>query len=147
MIIRGPLAGIFAAVLLLSVATNLLVAGFVMERLNGPSPGPRSDVERIVSIGIRAFPPEIQNAIADGARAKRDDMRKRIDAVHDARRKMFDAMRADPFDRAALEAAYANLRAKIADLQQVGQEITLNAVANAPADVRQRIGSPQGPPP
>jgi uncharacterized membrane protein len=142
--IRGPLAIVFAAVLLLSVATNLVIAGFVVARLNGPPP-PGDDIERIVAIGIRAFPPEIQKAISQGARAKGDELRTRVNAVQDARRRMFEAMRADPFDQAALEAAYADLRAKTNDLQQVGQEITLDAVAQAPADIRQRIRPPRGP--
>ena len=38
---------------------------------------------------------------------------------------MFDAMRADPFDQRALEAAYADLRQRRAALQQAGQEIVL----------------------
>ena len=144
MTIRGPLAIVFAAVLLLSVATNLVIAGFVVARLNGPPP-PGDDIERIVAIGIRAFPPEIQKAISEGARAKGDELRTRVNAVQDARRRMFEAMRADPFDQTALEAAYADLRAKTNDLQQVGQEITLDAVAQAPADIRQRIRPPRGP--
>ena len=144
MIIRGPLAIIFAVVLLLSVATNLLVAGFVVARLHGPPP-PGDDIERIVAIGIRAFPPEIQKAISEGAQARRDDVRTRVDAVQEARRKMFEAMRADPFDQAALEATYADLRAKTNDLQQVGQEIALDAVAKASPDVRQLIRPPHGP--
>ncbi len=145
MIIRGPLAIVFAAVLLLSVATNLLIAGFVVARLHGGPPPPGNDIERIVAIGIRAFPPEIQQAISEAVRAKRDDVRARVDAVQEARRKMFEAMRANPFDQAALEAAYTDLRAKTNDLQQIGQEITLQAVANAPPDVRQRIRAPRGP--
>jgi hypothetical protein len=58
---------------------------------------------------------------------------------------MFEAMRADPFDAAALDAAYANLRDKTAALQEAGQQIVAEAVAGAPADVRARIRPPRGP--
>ncbi len=143
MTVRGPLAVVLMVALLVSVAVNLTIAGFIFARVAGPRPG--GEVERIVAIGIRAFPPEIQKAIADGSKAKRDEMKARLDAVQDARRKMFDAMRANPFDPAALDAAYTELRARTADLQEVGQDIVADALAHAPADVRARIKPPRGP--
>lgn len=146
MTIRGPLAITLFAALILSVAVNLVVAGFVVARLHGGPPPPGSEVERIVSMGTRGFPPEIQKAIADGAIAKRAEIRQRLDDVQAARRQMFDAMRADPFDPAALDAAYANLRDKTEALQEAGQQIVAQAVANAPAEVRARIRPPRGGP-
>ena len=140
---RGPLLIVLGAVLLLSLAANLVVAGFTFSRIAGPRPG--GDIERIVAIGIRAFPPEIQKAISEGARAKRDEIRARFDDVRNARQRMFEAMRADPFDPAALEAAYSDVRAKTNELQAAGQEILAEAVAKAPPDVRKRIRPPRGP--
>ncbi|MEJ0012081.1 MAG: periplasmic heavy metal sensor [Bauldia sp.] len=140
MIIRGPLAVVLLLALLVSIAVNLTIAGFAFAHFAGPRPG--GEVERIVAIGIRAFPPEIQKAIADGSKAKRDEMKAKLDAVQDARRRMFDAMRADPFDPAALDAAYADLRARTTDLQLVGQGVVADALAHAPADVRARIRPP-----
>jgi uncharacterized membrane protein len=140
--VRGPLLIALAAVLLVSLAGNLVVAGFTFSRF-GPRPG--SDIERIVAIGIRAFPPEIQKAIVDGSKAKRDEMRARFDDVRDARQRMFEAMRADPFDPAALETAYADVRQKTNVLQEAGQQIVLDAVANASPEVRSRIRPPRGP--
>ena len=142
MTIRGPLAITLFAALILSVAINLVVAGFIAARWHGPPP-PGSEVERIVSMGIRGFPPEIQKAIADGAAAKRDEIRQRLEDVQAARRQMFDAMRADPFDAAALDAAYGALRDKTVALQQAGQEIVAQAVAGAPATVRAQIRPPR----
>jgi Heavy-metal resistance len=143
-IIRGPLAIVFAVVLLLSVATNLVIAGFVVARLHGPPPG-GDEIGRIITMGIRAFPSELQGPIVASAHARGDEMKAKIEAVKQARQKIFDAMRADPFDRAALEAAYAELRASTTDLQQVGQQLTLDALANAPVELRQRIRPPHGP--
>ena len=141
MTIRGPLAITLFAALILSVAINLVVAGFIAARWHGPPP-PGSEVERIVSMGIRGFPPEIQKAIAAGAAAKHDEIRKRLDDVQAARRTMFDAMRADPFDAATLDAAYGNLRDKTVALQEAGQEIVAQALAAAPANVRAKIKPP-----
>ena len=143
MTVRGPLAVVLLVALVLSVAINLTIAGFVFSRVLGPRPG--GEIERIVAIGIRAFPPEIQQAIAERSKATREEMKARLDAVQNARRKMFDVMRADPFDPAALDAAYADVRAKTSDLQTAGQSIVTDAIAKAPADVRKRIGPPRGP--
>lgn len=145
MTLRGPLAITLLVALVLSVAVNLAIAGFVFARIGGPRPGPGGEVERIVAIGIRAFPPEIQKAIAEGSRAKHDELKAKLDLVQEARRKMFDAMRADPFDAAALDAAYADVRAKTTDLQTAGQSIVTDAIANAPPDIRARIRPPRGP--
>lgn len=143
MTIRGPLLAILGVILFLSLAANLVIAGFAGARMFGPRPG--GDIERIVAIGVRAFPPEIQREIEAGSRLKRGEMRTRLDAVQAARRQMFVAMRAEPFDSAALDAAYADLRSKTSDLQQVGQSIVFDAIAKASPEVRKRIRPPRGP--
>jgi hypothetical protein len=132
------------AILFLSLGVNLVVAGFSVARFGGPH-GPPNFIERIVAIGIRAFPPPIQRTIEEEARARRDEMRVLLDAVQDSRMHMFEAMRADPFDHAALDAAFAELRSRTTELQKAGQDIVGRAVAAAPADVRGRIRPPRGP--
>jgi hypothetical protein len=140
--IRGPFAIALLVVVFLSLAANLVVAGFVVSRF-GPPPGRGGgDIERIVAIGIRAFPPEIQKAIMDGSRDKRDAMKAKLDAVKDARQRMFDAMRANPFDPAALDTAYTDLRTRTTELQEIGQQIVSEAVANASPEVRAQIRPP-----
>jgi uncharacterized membrane protein len=140
--LRGPILAILGILLLLSLGINLVVAGFTLSRLYGPRP---SSIERVVAIGIRAFPPELQKAIGEATRARRDEVRARFEQVKAARRQMFEAMRADPFDPAALDAAYADLRARTGELQQIGQQIVAGTLAEAPADVRSRIRPPRGP--
>jgi hypothetical protein len=141
--IRGPFAISLIVVAFLSLAANLVVAGFVVAHSIGPRPG--GDIERIVAIGIRAFPPEIRDAIMKQADSKRGEMRARLDDIQAARQRMFEAMRATPFDRTALEAAYADVRTRTNELQQAGQEIMLDAVANASPAVRSQIRPPRGP--
>ena len=58
---------------------------------------------------------------------------------------MFEAMRADPFDRAALDAAFADVRTETNDVQTIGQEIVAAAIADASPQVRARIRPPRGP--
>ncbi len=143
MTIRGPFAITLLAVLFVSVAANLVVAGFTLARFAGPRPG--GDIERIVTIGIRAFPPEIQRDIAERVRGERAQFRVRIDAMHDARQHMFEAMRKGEFDRGELDEAFADVRMKTNEVQAIGQGIVADAVANAPPQVRMRIRPPRGP--
>jgi hypothetical protein len=62
--------------------------------------------------------------------------------VQAARRQMFQTMRAVPFDAAALDKAYADMRARTTDLQAIGQQILVDAVSHAPDDLRAQIKSP-----
>jgi hypothetical protein len=144
--IRGPLAIVLLIALLLSIAVNLTVAGFAFGRFSGfrPGGGGGGEIDRLVQFGVRAFPSEIQNSIMDGAKKRNEEIRTKLDAVQAARRQMFAAMRADPFDPAALEQAYADMRARSTELQQIGQEIMLDAVENASPDVRAKIKPPGG---
>lgn len=144
MTIGRPWAIAILILLFLSVASNLVIAGFALSRF-GPKPPRDNLIERIVAIGIRAFPPPLQDTIQESVRAERDQLRARLDAVQAARMQMFEAMRADPFDPAALDAAFADFRARTGDLQQAGQAIVGTAVAGAPADVRANIRPPRGP--
>ena len=143
MTIRGPFAIVLVVLLFVSVGANLVIAGFTIARFAGPRPG--GEIERIVALGIRAFPPEIQRDIGQQVRGQRDKFRASIDAVNDARQRMFETMRADPFDRAALDASFADVRSKTNDVQVIGQDIVANALAKAPLDVRRRIKPPRGP--
>lgn len=145
MTIGKPWAIAIFAVLFLSLAANFVVAGFAAARFRGPPPGGPNFIERIVAIGIRAFPPPIQSAIQQRSEAERDQLRRLVEGVQDARMRMFEAMRADPFDAAALDAAFAEMRARVSELQQAGQEIVGAAVAGAPADVRIKIRLGRGP--
>ncbi len=144
MTIRGPFAVTLIVLLFVSLAANLVVAGFAVARFAGPRPG-GGEIDRIVALGIRAFPPEIQGDIMTQVRAHRDEFRAGLDAVRSARQQMFAAMRADPFDRAALDAAFADVRRSTNDVQTIGQTIVADAIANAPPDVRARIRPPRGP--
>jgi uncharacterized membrane protein len=143
MTIRGPFAVTLLVALFVSLAVNLMIAGFIVTRFGGPPGG--GDIERIVALGIRAFPPEIQGDIRVHVRSDRGMLHERIQAVQAARQQMFQAMRADPFDRAALDQDFANVREKTNDIQAIGQDIVASAIAQAPPDVRARIRPMRGP--
>lgn len=145
MTIGRPWAIAILALLFLSVASNLVIAGFAISRFADHRPPRDSMIERIVAIGIRAFPPPIQESIERSSREQREELRARLGAVQESRMQMFEAMRADPFDQAALDAAFAEFRTRTGELQQAGQTIVGAAVAAEPADVRIKIRPPRGP--
>jgi hypothetical protein len=140
--IRGPLAWIVAIALLLSLALNVLIAGFVLGRLHG---GPENDFDHLVGFIVRPYPPEIQHAIRDGARDHRAELGQRLDALRDARRQAFEAGRANPFDAAKLQAAQASVRAAVTAMQQTVHGIEADAIAHATPDTRRQIKPPHGP--
>ena len=60
---------------------------------------------------------------------------------------MFRAMRADPFDKAALDRTYLKLRMATDDLQRAGQEIVAEVLAETPPGERHKIRHRRRPPP
>lgn len=145
MTVSRPWAIALFAVLFLSVAANLVIAGFAASRFQGPPRGGPGFIERIVAIGIRAFPPPIQEDIRRRAEAEREELMRRVQAVQEARAQMIEAMRADPFDPDALDAAFADLRQRVAEMQEAGQQIVGEAVAIAPPGERIKIRLQRGP--
>ncbi|MHA1158271.1 MAG: periplasmic heavy metal sensor, partial [Alphaproteobacteria bacterium] len=108
---------------------------------------PPNEIERIVALGIRAFPPQIRDEIAARGRDQRQAIRGQLRQVEQARREMFAAMRAEPFDPAALERSYEALRMATAELQRAGQQIVSGVLADAPPEVRRNIRHRRGPRP
>lgn len=149
MTIKGPFAVVVLIVLVLSVTANLLIAGFTIARLGEFRS--RDSVERLVTLGTRSFPQPLRDDIVSRVRAGREVLRGPLRDVEAARRQMLEAMRAEPFDRAALNAAYEQLRDATAELQRAGQDIVADAIADAPPDVRRSIRlrhrGPKRPPP
>ncbi len=137
MTIKGPFAITLLVLLFLSLSANLVIAGFTLARISGPRQG--GEIERIVALGVRAFPEQIREVIALRAREQREVLQGKLAVVEDARQQMFAAMRAEPFDQGALDQAYDALREATVELQRAGQDIVTQALAGAPPDVRRRI--------
>jgi uncharacterized membrane protein len=145
--IRGPFAVFLLLLLFVSLAANFMVAGFVAAgRLNAPRPAAATaavDVDRVLANAVSGFPTELQRAIAEAGKANRPQLRARLDAVQKARQEMFDAMRAQPFDPVALDAAFADYRMSTAALQKVGEDLVAKALVTVPPTVRSKIKPPQ----
>jgi hypothetical protein len=144
MTIRGPFAFLLAAVLIVSLAANFLVLGFAAARFAGVGPfgGDIGAIERIVALGARAFPRELRREIGGQLGRHRDELRAALEEVRDARRRMFAVMAAEPFDRAALDAAFTDVRAATDRLQLLGQDLVGDVVEKAPPEERAQIRPP-----
>jgi uncharacterized membrane protein len=140
MTIRGPFALVIVGVLGLSLAANFLVLGFAAARYHGFDEG--AAIERIVSLGTRAFPRELRHQIGDELGRHHGELRGALADVQSARRHMFQVMTADPFDRTALDAAFADVRAKTDILQKLGQDLVGDVVAAATPEERAEIRPP-----
>lgn len=140
MTIRGPFAIALLVVLGLSLAANLVVLGFAASRVGSIRMG---GLDRVVALGLRGYPQEIRRAIAADALVEREAFAKAIGDFSAARMRAFEAMRAEPFDPAALAAAFAEMREKTAVLQQLGHGAIGKAIAAAPPDEREKIKPPR----
>jgi len=66
-------------------------------------------------------------------------------AVREARTKVRDAMVAEPFDRAKLDAAFAELRSRSQELQTTMHAAVSEAAAKLPADARAKLAESNRP--
>ncbi len=123
--------------LALSLAANFLVIGFAAARIadvRGTGP-----IERIIALGMRPYPPEIRRAILAEALSERVGLRAALTDFRTARQKLFATMKADPFDRVALNAAFADVRAKTDALEEIGQTVLTAAITSATPAARAAI--------
>lgn len=139
---RRSAIALFAA-LAVSVCANLFFVGFHFAPWHRGGPPDRMD--RLAGIaGIGEAPPEVRDLLRGEFEAERPRIREAFRDVREARRVAREAMRADPFDAAALDSAYADLRVKSDALLAVIHETVGQGLAKAPAEARSEIRSWRG---
>jgi Spy/CpxP family protein refolding chaperone len=120
--------------LLVSVAINLAVAGFMGSRMMGWG-GPGRGGDRFVERVTRDMPPEAASRVRAALAAQRPAMNRNIEEMRRAREEVRAALTAEPFDRSKLEAAFANVR-RIGDAMQDSMHAGVLSVA-------QDLGAPE----
>lgn len=141
MTIRGRTAVVLVVILVVSVALNFFAGGIIAAGLYAQRH--LAGLDRTVERFGERFPPEIRRAVAGDLLARRDQAFKLVDELRAARREMFAAMRAEPFDRARLDRAMEVVRARTAALQAFGQAALASVLATASAEARARIKPPE----
>lgn len=115
---RFPL--ILWAVLALSLLLNAVAIG-VAWRLNDLRASFNGETE-----GFRAFSQDVASGVLLSMSDRKEEFRAGLDQLGQARRRMFEAAAARPYDRAAVEQAMADVRAATAELQTRAQNVMLD---------------------
>jgi uncharacterized membrane protein len=108
-----------------SLLANAVVLGFAWRA---------SELREIANGGTGGFadlPQDIRAEFRDILRQNRDELLAPLAELGKARREMFAAAAARPYDRAAVEAAMARVRIASTALQMKGQELLLQAFDQA----------------
>ena len=125
-------------ILLASLLVNAAFAGFVFSRVTGHfgfGPGPRPGVMR--DMGRPREISEQTRAVLDKVFAsEKGDMAEAFKAWAAARRKTVQVLRADPLDKAALDAALADMRAKTVAAQEIYHRVVSQAAPELSAQER-----------
>ena len=139
MTLRGGWAiGVLVA-LAVSLAVNFTLGGFVSAWMFLPHPPPRGGFSTFMTAADRAFPGEMREALRDDL-FNNPSVKSHFEALRADRKKMFEVMRAEPFDPEALKSVLDEIQANTTALQQAGHAALERIVAETPPDVRARIG-------
>ncbi|HYE00803.1 MAG TPA: periplasmic heavy metal sensor [Alphaproteobacteria bacterium] len=89
---------------------------------------------------MRVLPAESHEAARAALAAGRPEMEARLAALRDARRELVAALAREPYDRAAVEAAFAALRARTAEVQAQAHGTVAGLAAGLGPEQRRRLG-------
>lgn len=120
--------------LAMSLALNLAVAGLVLGAMIGFGPRADRDDPRLRALGLGPFAIALSREDRAGfaARIDRESLGAERRSLGMGLRQLGEALRADPFDRTAAEAALARMRAATATLQGVSHTALLDQIAQMP---------------
>lgn len=135
--------------LAVSLALNLAVIGLVSGAMlsgGGPRDNAAAPALRTLGLGpfVFALPREDRTELRGRIEARGEPLRVERRALGRALRVVRDALLAEPFDRAAAEAAFARSRASVTELQEAGHTALLDQIetmtAEERADLADRLG-------
>jgi uncharacterized membrane protein len=123
---------LLGAVLLVSLALNLFLAGVIAGRGIGPRGGGFDLTPRKLKVAIervtRVLPEADAALLSDRFEAERADLTQRFQALQDARKAVGAALKAQPYDAAAFDAAYRAMRSRNEDLQAAIHDVIRTAI-------------------
>jgi uncharacterized membrane protein len=99
-------------------------------------------LETVAATVMRAYPPDLRRDVLRRLLQDRAELRAVAGGLREARQRMVAAMRADPLDRAALDVAMAEVRARTGALQALLQSALADTLAETPAEERAKIRPP-----
>lgn len=144
MIVQGRTAAALLVVLGLSLVVNFAGVGFFLTAFGRPDGGQTLSISNALVLANRRFPAEIRSALHDAFAAEPERVRGAFRALKEARRATYEAMKAEPFDKARLDAAFALERQRTQELQEIGHAALAVAIAGATPEERARIDAHRG---
>ena len=128
------------AALVISLAGNLALAGFVAGRFSAPPPVPAGlDPTLGLFRVLRGLPEarreELRPEVRAGFRGLRDELRRMRSAQHGIN----EALTAEPFDQEALAAALARFRAALLDSQEHNHDALIRIASRMTATERRLL--------
>jgi uncharacterized membrane protein len=135
------------AVLVVSLVLNLLAAGFIVGRLTGPpaviAPDPTAGYGRM----LRFLPDERREAVSPMLRRQLRETMKGARTLRREHSAVFDALTADPFEPAALEAALAELRETLNATQETAHRALVELAGSLSLEERRQLAEAMRKPP
>lgn len=155
MTISGKWAIALIVALVLSVCANVFVAGHFVGRMGdfrGGERAPEAFMERGLKRFLRTLPGEARELAMQRFRDNRPEIMTRMRTAGEARMRAVELLRADPVDRAALDAALLEARQKQGEAMAFMQTLFVDTMLEMPPEVRRDWQPPQwdrrgGPPP
>lgn len=134
--------------LIVSLGLNLFLGGLMAGRwFSGPhhrppmaaERGPSGEPNRILQRMAASVPPEHRGAFEAAVATHRDRIVQFASQSREAREQVREVLRKEPFDRAALDRAFENVRVHNMALQSEIQNAIADGAAALPPDARQRL--------
>jgi Spy/CpxP family protein refolding chaperone len=126
------------AALLVSAALNIALISFMAGRLAGGAP-PRPEGPSGPARILEKATPEVRAMLREAFVASRNEIAPKRRNVGELRLAMRDAILAEPFDRARVEAAYGAFRAAEQDLQSAHGAIVIDVLEKLPLEERKAL--------
>ena len=135
---------LLAGILVVSLAFNLFVAGFLFARWLRPIPERSGWPMAGVMRGFERLPAAKREQLRRLTRAHRQTLREKITRLRQARTEAARRLEADPFDPRALEQTLARIRTLSGEVQREVQDMLLVAAEALPPDARRGLARRYG---
>lgn len=144
MTLSGRTATATLVALVLSVCLNVFIAGLIAGRVSRGDAVPPANVGGGLERFMATVPAEARPTIRQALRDNGSGLRELVAGVRSARRDAAVIVAAEPFDRAAFEAALSRVRDRSRALEAAVHGVISEAIEQLPAGVRAEMAERWG---
>jgi Spy/CpxP family protein refolding chaperone len=136
MTLTGRTGTVVVAALIVSLCVNLLLAGMMLGGRWHDGPGHRHFHGGSM---MTSMPEEARPIVKDVFDSHKAEFDARRDAIHQARVKVADVLKADTIDQAQLDEALAELSQQSQAMRQFGLQVMVEIAQKLPPDLRRQM--------